>query len=139
MNRRRSRSSHSNVAKKLWRTRARAYRNSDVAKAERKKWGELGFEPGEAYRGLWLHLVDCKRHIEGAKIAKNEERERFWKREYSLTLHRIMPYERPRLTTVKVQGDANAPLMSPEALAESLARTLTIAELEALDALWRSS
>jgi hypothetical protein len=52
-----------------------------------------------------------------------------------LTLHRILPYERPRLTAVKVSGDPAAPLVTPEAFAEQLARTLTIPELEALDAM----
>jgi hypothetical protein len=65
--------------------------------------------------------------------AKSEEDRRYFQREMALTLHRLMPYERPKLTTVKLQGDPAAPVVPPEVLAERLAKTLSIAELELLD------
>jgi hypothetical protein len=99
-------------------------------KSERSRFEKAGIEPGEAYRGLWLHLLDVKDRI---SHAKNDEDKKYWLREYSLTLHRILPYERPRLTAVKVSGDPDAPVMSPEMVAETLAKTLSIAELELLD------
>jgi hypothetical protein len=113
------------------RNRARAYQAEARLQSERRRFDRHGIHPGDAYRGLWLYYLDMKEKL---AAAKSEEDRRYFQREMALTLHRIMPYERPKLTTVKVQGDANAPVVSPEAFAEALAKTLTIAELELLDA-----
>jgi hypothetical protein len=62
------------------RTRARAYRAEARMKSERSRFEKAGIEPGEAYRGLWLHLLDVKDHIDHART---DEDKKYWKREYS--------------------------------------------------------
>jgi hypothetical protein len=64
---------------------------------------------------------------------RSEKRRDYLMAQVATTLYRILPFERPRLQTVKFQGDPNAPIMTQEELANSLATMLTLEELELLD------
>jgi hypothetical protein len=108
-------------------TRPRARRVFQNLHAERKRYEDNGLGPGDAYRGMWRHLHDMHDEV---KKARSEERRDYFRREYATTLYRIFPFERPRLQTVKLQGDPDRPMMSQEQMADVIAKLLTIAILD---------
>jgi hypothetical protein len=101
--------------------------------ADRERYERAGLGPGEAYRGLWRHLHDVLDDMKAAKAANDEPSRRWFSKEYSQTLFRILPYERPRLQTVQLQGDPDRPVMNQEQMAEVIAKMLTQEEIAILD------
>jgi hypothetical protein len=102
--------------------------------ADRERYERAGLGPGEAYRGLWRHLHDVLDDMKAAKAANDEPSRRFFMHEYSLTLYRLLPFERPRLKTITLQGDPDRPVMSQEQqMAEVVAKMLTQEEIAILD------
>jgi hypothetical protein len=71
--------------------------------------------------------------LDEVKKARSEERRDYFRREYATTLYRILPFERPRLQTVKLQGDPDRPVMNQEQMAEVIAKMLTQEEIAILD------
>jgi hypothetical protein len=67
---------------------------------------------------MWRHLHDMLDD-------RSEERRDYFRREYATTLYRILPFERPRLQTVKLQGDPDRPVMNQEQMAEVIAQMVT--------------
>jgi hypothetical protein len=86
--------------------------------------------PGDAYRLLWLQALDFKANI---RQARDEQRRDQLINSYIQTLRIILPYERPRLQTVKMEGDPNKPTLPPEDVAKAMAAVLTKEELKVLD------
>jgi hypothetical protein len=74
--------------------------------------------------------MECREKI---RQAQSEERRDFHAANYVNTLRIILPYERPRLQTVKMEGDPNRPVLPPEDVARALAGVLTKEELRVLD------
>jgi hypothetical protein len=99
-------------------------------KADRERYEAAGLGPGDAYRGLWGILHDYREEM---LKTRSEKRRDYLMAQVATTLYRILPFERPRLQTVKLQGDPDAPIMDPDQLAETMAKTLTLDELELLD------
>jgi hypothetical protein len=66
--------------------------------------------------------------------AKTEENKKYYMAQVALTLHRILPYERPRLQTTQVSSDPDAPVMDAEQLSDVMAKVLTHDELVVLEA-----
>jgi hypothetical protein len=111
-------------------TRPRARRVFQHLHAERKRYEDNGLGPGDSYRGMWKYLHDC---LDELKKARSEERRDYFRREYATTLFRILPFERPRLQTIKLQGDPDRPVMNQEQMAEVVAKLLTQEEIAILD------
>jgi hypothetical protein len=111
-------------------TRPRARRVFQNLHAERKRYEDNGLGPGDAYRGLWNYLHDS---LDELKKARSEERRDYFRREYATTLYRILPFERPRLQTVKLQGDPDRPVLSTEQMADTISKLLTQDEIAILD------
>jgi hypothetical protein len=99
-------------------------------KADRERYEAAGLGPGDAYRGLWAILHDYRNEM---LKARSEKRRDYLMAQVANTLYRILPFERPRLQTVKFQGDPDAQIRDPQELAETMAKVLTQEELELLD------
>jgi hypothetical protein len=99
-------------------------------KQDRERYEQAGLGPGDAYRGMWAYLHDS---LAALRQAKTDERRDYFRHEYATTLYRILPFERPRLQTVKLQGDPDAPVLDPEQMAETIAKMLTQDEIAILD------
>jgi hypothetical protein len=99
-------------------------------KQDRERYEQAGLGPGDAYRGMWAYLHDS---LAALRQAKTEERRDYFRREYATTLYRLLPFERPRLQTVKLQGDPDRPVMNQEQMAEVVAKMLTQEEIAILD------
>jgi hypothetical protein len=110
--------------------RPRARRVFQNLHAERKRYEDNGLGPGDAYRGMWRHLHDM---LDELKKARSEERRDYFRREYATTLYRILPFERPRLQTVKLQGDPDRQVLSTEQMANTISKLLTQDEIAILD------
>jgi hypothetical protein len=93
-------------------------------------WEAAGIGPGDAYLALWSHLIEMRNYWHGAQT---QERRDFYLMRYTETLKWLLPYERPRLQVVKVKNDHDQAHMAPEEMAKSLAKALTLEELELLD------
>jgi hypothetical protein len=99
-------------------------------KADRERYEAAGLGPGDAYRGLWAILHDYRDQM---LKTRSEKRRDYLMAQMANTLYRILPFERPRLQTVKLQSDPDAPIRSPEEMAEIMAKALTHDELIFLD------
>jgi hypothetical protein len=89
-----------------------------------------GMGPGDAYRGLWLLAMECREKI---RQAQTDERRDHYTYNYMQTLRYILPFERPRLQAIKVEGDPNHPTLPAEEVAKAMAGVLTKDELRMLD------
>lgn len=98
--------------------------------ADRERYERKGLGPGEAYRGMWAYLHEMLDHL---NATQDEKRKDYFRREYITTLKAILPYERPRLQTIQLQGDPDRPVLSTEQMADAIAKLLTPDEISILD------
>jgi hypothetical protein len=64
-----------------------------------------------------------------AREAQEPENKVMHKREYAHILKMILPYERPKLQAIKLDGDPNKPILPAEDVAAALVGVLTKDEL----------
>jgi hypothetical protein len=97
--------------------------------ADTARFEAAGMGPGDSYRALWLLALDFR---EAMRSAGEEHKER-WALNYHQVLRTLLPFERPRLQAIKMEGDPNRPVLPPEDVAAAMANILTHEELRVLD------
>jgi hypothetical protein len=89
--------------------------------ADQALFDREGMGPGDAYRALWLKTLEYKEKERNA----HEENKSLWGDRFVNVMRMILPFERPRLQAIKVEGDPNKPTMPPEDVAKAMAAVLT--------------
>jgi hypothetical protein len=91
-----------------------------------------GFGPGDAYRALWEQVGILREQLsaEERKRSSDQSRRDTLRDQLVRVLHKILPFERPRLAAITVKGDTDSPLRVQADLS-----LLSDAELDTLEKL----
>jgi hypothetical protein len=71
-----------------------------------------GFGPGDAYRALWEQVGILRQELaaEERRRSSDQSRRDTLRDQLVRVLHKIFPFERPRLAAITVKGDTESPL-----------------------------